>query len=189
MDHRRLSASPPPLHDHRCRKIQRSQVGMEKALGCCLTRDMRAISMSYALRWGLPRRFAPNKKPESLMHYFHRHGRAWSGLVPAIGRGTQPLRMSGTSPAMTVRAGTVRAGFIQGGSDNGRCGTRNDRELLANRDQVGNANRARNACMMAACTSAMEPSAAIITQRSGPAAATSRKPCLTRAWNNASSRS
>ena len=26
-----------------------------------------------------------------------------AGLVPAIGRGTLPLRMAGTSPAMTVR--------------------------------------------------------------------------------------
>ena len=34
-----------------------------------------------------------------------------AGPVPAISRGTLPLRMAGTSPAMTVRAG-----FIQGGS-------------------------------------------------------------------------
>src|SRR6476619_4916649 len=43
-----------------------------------------------------------------------------AGLVPAIGRGTLPLRMAGTSPAMTEAARsfrTVRAG---------RCGTRND---------------------------------------------------------------
>jgi hypothetical protein len=32
-----------------------------------------------------------------------------AGLVPAIGRGTLPLHMAGTSPAMTIRAG-----FIQG---------------------------------------------------------------------------
>ena len=34
-----------------------------------------------------------------------------AGLVPAISRGTLPLRMAGTSPAMTLTAG-----FIQGGS-------------------------------------------------------------------------
>jgi hypothetical protein len=39
-----------------------------------------------------------------------------AGLVPAIGRGTLLLRMAGTSPAMTIRAG-----FIQGGSADGRC--------------------------------------------------------------------
>ncbi len=54
-----------------------------------------------------------------------------AGLVPAIGRGTLPLRMAGTSPTMTARAGTVGAGFIQGGSANGRCGTRNDRAQVA----------------------------------------------------------
>src|SRR6476660_5512061 len=31
-----------------------------------------------------------------------------AGLVPAIGRGTLPLRMAGTSPAMTVRAGFIQ---------------------------------------------------------------------------------
>src|SRR3977135_3403029 len=39
-----------------------------------------------------------------------------AGLVPALGRGTLPLRMAGTRPAMTVRSG-----FIQGGSADGRC--------------------------------------------------------------------
>jgi hypothetical protein len=34
-----------------------------------------------------------------------------AGLVPAIDRGTLPLRIAGTSPAMTI--GAV---FIQGGS-------------------------------------------------------------------------
>ena len=33
-----------------------------------------------------------------------------AGLVPAIGRGTLPLRMAGTSPAMTVRTGFIQAG-------------------------------------------------------------------------------
>ena len=55
--------------------------------------------------------------------------------------------------------------------------------------QSGTANRVRSVRMMAACTSATLPSAAISTQRSGSAAAMSRKPCRTRAWNNASSRS
>src|SRR6476646_6058172 len=46
-----------------------------------------------------------------------------AGPVPAISRGTVPLQMAGTGPAMTVRAG-----FIQGGSVSAsRCGTRNDR--------------------------------------------------------------
>jgi hypothetical protein len=39
-----------------------------------------------------------------------------AGLVPAIGRGTVPLLMVGTRPAMTVKAG-----FFQGGSADGRC--------------------------------------------------------------------
>ena len=38
-----------------------------------------------------------------------------AGPVPAISRGTLPLRMAGPSPAMTVWAG-----FIQGGSADGR---------------------------------------------------------------------
>jgi hypothetical protein len=44
------------------------------------------------------------------------------GVTFIVMAGTSP----GTSPAMSVRAGTVRAGFIQGGSANGRCGTRDD---------------------------------------------------------------
>ena len=48
------------------------------------------------------------------------------GLVPAIGRGTLPLRMAGTSPG-TSPAMTGTAGFIQVGSATaGRRGTRND---------------------------------------------------------------
>ena len=39
-----------------------------------------------------------------------------AGPVPAISRGTLPLQMAGTSPAMTVRSG-----FIQGRSADGRC--------------------------------------------------------------------
>jgi hypothetical protein len=31
-----------------------------------------------------------------------------AGLVPAIGRGTLPLPMAGTSPAMTVKAGCIQ---------------------------------------------------------------------------------
>src|SRR4249920_564016 len=49
-----------------------------------------------------------------------------AGPVPAIRRGTLPLQMAGTGPAMPVRAG-----FIQGGSATaGRCGTRNDNGIV-----------------------------------------------------------
>ena len=67
---------------------------------------------SCALRWRLPRRFAPNKKPGSLSRHFHRHGRACPGHRSWHCASTDGRHR----PAMTVKAG-----FIQGGSAEGRC--------------------------------------------------------------------
>src|SRR6185312_7200659 len=53
MDHRRLNASPPPLHVHRCWKIQRSQSWNGGRLGWCLTRDMRAIPIGLCTAMGI----------------------------------------------------------------------------------------------------------------------------------------
>ena len=53
-----------------------------------------------------------------------------AGLVPAIGRGTLPLRMAGTSPAMTATAG-----IIQGGSADGRCERAMTAACLLHRDR------------------------------------------------------
>ena len=125
MDHRRLSASPPPLHDHPCWTIQCSQSWNGEGFGLLLDKGHASNLHPAAHCVKPPRRLHPialllTRNPVCCGVTFI----VMAGLVPAIGRGTLPLRMAGTSPgtspAMTVRAGTVRAGFIQGGSANGR---------------------------------------------------------------------
>ena len=114
MDHRRLSASPPPLHDHRCWKIQRSQSWNGERLCCCLTRDMRAISIPLRTAMEIARmprawpggRCAPNTKPSRCE--LSRHSRASGnpgrrcviskGWVPACaGMTTVPLMRGDTT--------------------------------------------------------------------------------------------